>query len=103
MRKLFASFLMATTAILAVNLASAPALAQTRDDQGQVRKEMRAGNVQSLREIEGRILPQMRGMQYLGPEYDAAAMAYRLKFIHDGRVMFVDVDARSGKVMRRSR
>ncbi len=103
MRKPIASLLMAFAAVLAVNAAGVPAFAQARDDQGQVRREMKAGNVQSLREIEGRILPQMRGMQYLGPEYDAAAMAYRLKFIHDGRVMFIDVDARSGRVMRRSR
>jgi hypothetical protein len=101
MRKPIAS-LMAAAGLAIAGLVSAPALAQSRDDQGQVRKEMRAGNVQSLREIEGRILPQMKGMQYLGPEYDAAAMAYRLKFIHDGRVMFVDVDARSGRVMRRT-
>jgi len=72
-------------------------------EQGQVRKEMRAGNVRSLREIEQQILPQMRGMQYLGPEYDAAAMAYRLKFIREGRVVFVDVDARTGRVLRQSR
>ena len=76
--------------------------AQEHDDQGQVRKEMRAGNVRSLREIEGAVLPQMRGMQYLGPEYDAGAMAYRLKFIRDGRVVFVDIDARSGRVLKRS-
>ena len=76
--------------------------AQDHDDQGQVRKEMRAGNVRPLRDIEGMILPQMRGMQYLGPEYDAGAMAYRLKFIRDGRVVFIDIDARSGRVIRRS-
>lgn len=76
--------------------------AQDHDDQGQVRKEMRAGNVRPLRDIEGMVLPQMRGMQYLGPEYDAGAMAYRLKFIRDGRVVFVDIDARSGRVIRRS-
>lgn len=103
MRKPFASVLMASAAILLLNSGSAPAFAQARGDQGQVRKEMKAGNVRPLREIESKILPQMKGMQYLGPEYDAAAMAYRLKFIRDGRVMFVDVDARSGKVMRRSR
>jgi len=40
-------------------------------------------------------------MQYLGPEYDPVAIAYRLKFIHDGRVVFVDVDARSGQVISR--
>ena len=45
----------------------------------------------------------MQGMQYLGPEYDPAAVAYRLKFIRDGRVIFVDVDARSGEIIRQSR
>ena len=45
----------------------------------------------------------MRGAEYLGPAYDSTAMAYRLKFIRDGRVMYVDVDARTGKVLRRSR
>ena len=73
--------------------------AQRRDAQGEVRKDMREGKVSSLRDIERRVLPSMPGMQYLGPEYDPAAMAYRLKFIRDGRVVFVDVDARSGQVL----
>ena len=46
--------------------------------------------------------PQMQGMQYLGPSYDSVAMAYRLKFIKNGKVTFVDVDARTGRVMSRS-
>lgn len=72
-------------------------------EQGIARREMRAGNVRSLREIERRVLPTMNGMQYLGPEYDPAAMVYRLKFIRDGRVVFVDVDARSGSIISQSR
>lgn len=64
---------------------------------------MRAGNVLSLREIERKVLPTMSGAEYLGPAYDSAAMAYRLKFLRDGRVMFVDIDARTGKILRRSR
>ena len=91
--------LLLAAAMLTVPL-TAPALAGPGDEQGQVRKEMRAGNVRSLREIEQRVLPTKPGMQYLGPEYDPAAMAYRLKFIRDGRVVFVDVDARSGQVLR---
>lgn len=75
---------------------------QARSDQGEARKEMRAGNVLSLREIERRVLPQMRGSEYLGPAYDATARAYRLKFIKDGRVTFVDVDARTGRIINRS-
>ena len=88
-------------ALLVSGLAAAPAHAQ-RTDQGEARKEMRAGNVLSLREIERRILPTMRGAEYLGPAYDSTAMAYRLKFIRDGRVQFVDVDARTGRVLNRS-
>ncbi|MBU6268059.1 MAG: hypothetical protein KGN34_10995 [Sphingomonadales bacterium] len=85
-------------------LAPAPsALAGPGDAQGAVRNGVRSGAVLSLREIEGRVLPTMHGMQYLGPEYDPAAMAYRLKFIQNGHVVFVDVDARSGEIINRSR
>lgn len=90
-------------AALALVFIAPPASAEPGGEQGQVRKEMRAGNVRSLRDIERRVLPMMPGMQYLGPEYDAAAMAYRLKFIRDGRVVFVDVDARSGSILGQSR
>jgi uncharacterized membrane protein YkoI len=48
------------------------------------------------------VLPAKRGMQYLGPEYDPTAMAYRLKFIQGGRVVFVDVDARTGQILGES-
>ena len=90
-------------AALFLAVPAATTLAEPSSEQGQVRKEMRAGNVRSLREIERKVLPMMPGMQYLGPEYDPAAMAYRLKFIRDGRVVFVDVDARSGKIISQSR
>ena len=75
---------------------------QPRNDQGEARKEMRAGNQLSLREIERRVLPQMRDSEYLGPAYDSTARAYRLKFIRDGRVTYVAVDARSGRIINRS-
>ena len=101
MRKLIASCLAASLALSGV--VALPAQAQSRTDQGEARKEMRAGNTMQLREIERRVIPTMKGAEYLGPAYDSTAMAYRLKFIRDGRVMFVDVDARTGKVLRRSR
>ena len=80
-----------------------PAVAGPGGAQEKARREVRAGNVRSLREIEGAVLPQMRAAQYIGPEYDPAAYVYRLKFIQDGHVIFVDVDARSGQVIRESR
>ena len=76
---------------------------QRADEQGKARRDLLNGNVRSLREIEARVLPGKQGMQYLGPEYDPTAMAYRLKFIRDGRVVFVDVDARTGRVLGESR
>lgn len=75
---------------------------QRPDPQGEARREMRAGTILSVREIERRILPTRQGTQYLGPEYDPAAMAYRLKFIRDGHVSFVDVDARTGEIIAES-
>jgi uncharacterized membrane protein YkoI len=101
MTRLF-SFLM-PVALAITGLAVTPAHAQSRSDQGEARKEMKAGNVLSLREIERRVLPRMKGSQYLGPAYDSTARAYRLKFIKDGRVTFIDVDAASGRIINRSR
>lgn len=95
--------LMALTGLFLVQLPAVPASADPGQEQGQVRKEMRAGNVRSLRDIERRVLPTMPGAQYLGPEYDPVAMAYRLKFIRDGRVAFIDVDARTGTIINQSR
>jgi len=75
---------------------------ENRDAQGEARKDMRAGNALSLREIERRILPKMRGAEYLGQAYDPSAHAYRLKFIRKGRVIYIDVDARTGRIINRS-
>lgn len=91
------------SAFIVSGFTSAPAAAQSRTDQAEARKEMRAGNTLPLREIERRVLPTMREAEYLGPAYDSTAMAYRLKFIRDGKVMFVDVDAKTGRILRRSK
>lgn len=71
-----------------------------RGEQNEAREDMRAGKIKRLPEIEAIIVPRMRGMQYLGPEYDPTAQVYRLKFINRDRVIFVDVDARTGNVLR---
>jgi uncharacterized membrane protein YkoI len=105
MRKQIA--LLAAAALVAGGLA-APAAAQRGRDaaqgaQASAREQMRAGRELAPREIERRIIPQMRGSDYLGFEYDDGASAYRLKFIKDGQVTWVDVDARTGRVLRVSR
>ncbi len=85
-----------------------PAAAQrgrdaVQGDQATAREDMQAGRTMSSREIERRIIPQMKGSDYLGFEYDSDASAYRLKFLKEGQVTWVDVDARTGRVLRVSR
>jgi uncharacterized membrane protein YkoI len=100
MRKLFASF--AAIALVSGALA-VPAAAQSRGDQASAREEMKAGREMSPREIERRVIPQMRGHDYLSFEYDPDSSAYRLKFIKEGQVVWVDVDARTARILRISR
>jgi hypothetical protein len=37
-------------------------------------------------------VPRMRGADYLGPELDYERGRYRLKFMRNGQVIWVDVD-----------
>ena len=101
MKRDLASILLVLPVLLAATAIPAPA--EPANEQGQVREQRKTGSVRSLRQIEQLILPQMKGKQYLGPEYDPIAMAYRLKFIENGKVEFVDVDARSAKILKHSR
>ncbi|MEO6040451.1 MAG: hypothetical protein ABIP41_00970 [Croceibacterium sp.] len=100
MRKLLTSLVVAA---LVAGGPALPAAAQSRGDQASAREEMKAGRTMPLREIERRIVPQMKGNEYLGPEYDGAATAYRLKFIRDGQVVWVDVDARTARILHISK
>ena len=88
--------------LAALALAVPSAAQQQRSDQGMARKEAQAGHILKSREIEARILPMMGDAEYLGFAYDSTAMAYRLKFIREGRVLFVDVDAKSGRIIPKS-
>ena len=100
MRKLFA--FLSAFALVTGGLA-VPAAAQSRSDQASAREQMKAGRNLTVREIERRVIPQMKGHDYLTFEYDGKSSAYRLKFIRDGQVVWVDVDARTARILRISR
>ena len=55
-----------------------------------------------LREIERRVVPQMGGAEYLGFDFDSETAIYTLKFVRNGQVIWVDVDGRSGQIVRRT-
>ena len=83
----------------------APAAADSRPrprDHDAAFAAAQQGRFLRLPAIEARIVPQMRGFTYLGPELDAGAGRYRLKFMRGRQLVWIDVDARSGEVIGRS-
>lgn len=83
-------------------LAPAAAPAQHHVDQRQAFEARRSGRVLPVREIERRVVPTMRGAQYIGFDFDAGPAVYTLKFLRDGTVIWVDVDGRTGEVLGRT-
>jgi len=80
----------------------APADAQRRREQDEAYQGLRNGAIMPLREIEARYVPQMKGATYIGPELDPGSATYRLKFMRGGQVIWIDVDARTGREIGRS-
>ncbi len=75
---------------------------QRRGDQMRAFEARRDGQMLPLREIERRVVPMMAGAQYIGVNYDDDARIYTLKFLRNGSVIWVDVDARSGHIIGRT-
>ena len=88
------------SAAFAVGLIAGPALADPPRDAERAFRERVQGRSMPLPNIERRVMPLMPGADYLGPEFNGKT--YRLKFMKDGRVIWVDVDAATGKIKRRS-
>ncbi len=100
MRSVLLSLLAAT---LSLGALAAPAVAPAQGrEQDAALKALRQGRIMPLRAIENRIVPKMRGYDYLGPEFDPGSVRYRLKFIREGSVVWIDVDARTGNVIGQS-
>lgn len=86
---------------LAAGLTSAPALADPPRDSDKAFRATREGRSMPLPQLERRVMPFMGGADYLGPEINGGT--YRMKFIQNGRVIWVDVDPQTGRILRRSR
>ena len=88
-------------AALAAGLIASPALADPPRDQDRAFEAAREGRSMPLPKIERKVMPFMDGADYLGPELNEGT--YRLKFMRAGRVIWVDVDAATGRILRRSK
>lgn len=88
-------------AALCAGLLATPALADPPRDADRAFDAKRQGRAMALPKIERRVMPFMGGADYLGPEFNGER--YRLKFVKEGRVIWVDVDAATGRIVGRSR
>jgi hypothetical protein len=89
--------------VAASSLAALPAYAQQRSEQDMVFENRQQGRAMPLRQIERRVVQQMRGADYLGnPIYFERSNTYRMTFMRNGQVIRVDVDAGSGRIRNRS-
>ena len=62
-----------------------------------------AGEILPFEVIRDRVSASVRG-EYVGAEFDAQTRTYRFRFVNDGTLFNVDVDARTGeRVNRRQR
>jgi hypothetical protein len=88
-------------AAIAASLTSAPALADKPRDSDKAFEATQKGRSMPLPQLERRVVPFMGGADYLGPELNGGT--YRMKFMQNGRVIWVDVDPQTGRIIRKSR
>lgn len=96
------SFILALAAAgMLVPLAGAEARGphQSREQDAAYRARQQ-GEILPLAAIRARV--QIPGADFIGADFDSGARVYRLKFMRGRQVIFVDVDARSGRVLGRS-
>lgn len=86
--------------LLAAGAVSAPdAFARgPKDEQDAARRAMLEGRVMPFSVIKRRMENKMGDATYLGSEFHKGSNRYRLKYVRDGRVFWVDVDGRTGDI-----
>ncbi len=93
-------------AALAAGLLTSPAMADRKRDQSKREQDRafdatREGRIRPLPELRERVMPLVgRNAEPLSPEM--IGRTYRMKFMRDGRVIWVDVDPRTGRILRTS-
>lgn len=105
LRTLVLAFCAASVAV------ATPALARPSDqlrlawndrprDQDRAFRAQREGRSMPLPQIERKVIPHMGGADYLGPEMRGSNV--RMKFLDRGKVIWVDVDPRTGRIIGKS-
>jgi uncharacterized membrane protein YkoI len=94
----------AITAALAMALmAPAADAGNRRDEQDAARRAMLDGQVMPFAMIKRRVDAAVNGATYVGSEFNPSANRYRLKYVKDGKVVWVDADGRTGDIIGMAR
>lgn len=103
-RTLVTALCAASAAVATPALASPPGVQLAWNDrprdQDRAFRATQEGRSMPLPMIERRVKPSLPGADYLGPEIRGGT--YRLKFMQNGRVIWVDVDAETGRIVGKS-
>lgn len=84
--------------MLASSIAPAQALDPRAQDHDIARNAAERGEIRTLGEIRDRVGARVRG-ELVGSRLDMHAKRYRLRYLRDGSVVEVDVDAKTGKII----
>jgi len=101
------SLLLVTSSLLVLAGAVQPASAQRfsrGEEQKAARQQMLDGNVMPFSIIKRRVESEMSGATYVGVAPPPRQGVYRLQFLRgDGKVLWVDVDGKTGNIIGRTR
>lgn len=91
-------FVLAAAGLVASALpADAQRLSPTRGEQDAAYRAAQQGQILPLPMIRARI--RIPGAQFIGAEFDGRI--YRLKYMRGAEVIWIDVDARTGRIVGR--
>lgn len=92
-----------TAALVTVATMPAADAGNRRDEQDAARRAMLDGQVMPFAMIKRRVDAAVGGATYVGSEFNPASNRYRLKYVKDGKVMWVDADGRTGDIIGMAR
>ncbi len=101
------STILLSSGLLALSSADLPVSAQSfsrGDEQKQARRAMLDGDVMPFSIIKRRIEAEMGDATYVGVAPPPKEGIYRMQFLRkDGKVLWVDVDGKTGNIIARTR
>ena len=95
-----ADLVMPMRMLLMVTLLAMAAPASALRPSNNVGDLVRAGEIMPFEVIQRRVMQETPG-EYMGSQFDEGTRMYRFRFLRDGRLINVDVDARTGQPVRR--